>query len=62
VHSDYDIHRYYVEKGDYTDCIRYIDEYGAVYDYFDGIPSYEVNDLGEFCTLAMQELHWAGVF
>lgn len=61
VHYEDEAYRFYISEDEYTECVRYIDTDGRVEDYPEGVSAEEVSWLGRYCTLAMQELHWAGV-
>lgn len=52
-------YRFYLKNGK---CVRYIDGNARIHDYPDGVSPEEVSPVGEFCTLAAMELHWAGFY
>ena len=54
-------HRYYIDGTDGVGCIRYIDDEGYVYDYYQKEYLSDVPGPGYFCSLALIEPHWAGL-
>ena len=54
-------HRYYIDGVNGVGCIRYIDDAGYVYNYYQKEDLSDVPGPNYFCSMALMEPHWAGL-
>lgn len=54
-------HRYYIDNEKGVGCIRYIDDEGYVFDYYEKKSLSDAPGPSYFCSLALMEPHWAGL-
>lgn len=61
VYGNGEEYRFYLNPQDDSQCIRYIDSDGVIYDFPKGMNASDISEVGYFCTMSMLELHWAGI-